>query len=125
MSGPRNEDGTFQAGQSGNPAGRPPRSEEQKENARAIKELAKEMTADLFKVVVEIAKNPKAPVGQRLKAATYLLNQAWGAPTPAPQNIPQGTLQTVTLSVMTPEQIAEARAKAAAADNASDVPQAD
>lgn len=112
----RDADGTFAAGTSGNPGGRPALSDEEKAQRIAIKELAQQHTAELFQVVLGIARNEKEKGGIRFKAASYLLNQAWGSPAAAPPSTPQGEPQTVGFYLMTAEEAAEARRKAAEAD---------
>ena len=73
--GPKQMNGRFQPGRSGNPGGRP-------KAAHSIQELARKHTIEALDVLVQIMLNEKAPPNARVAAANTLLDRAYGkAPT--------------------------------------------
>jgi hypothetical protein len=71
--GPKQMNGRFQPGRSGNPGGRP-------RAAHSITELARQHAPDAIKTLADIAKN--GTPGARVSAAIALLDRAYGkAPT--------------------------------------------
>lgn len=76
----------FQAGQSGNPGGRPRVPEEVKEAFRAA-------SGDACRVLCEIVNDFSAKDSDRIRAAEVILDRAWGKPVQAvdvdAKNIPQ------------------------------------
>ena len=65
--------GGFQAGQSGNPGGRP-------KEVREVKVLARERTATAIEVLARIMEDPKAPPAARVAACRELLDRGYGRP---------------------------------------------
>jgi hypothetical protein len=68
----------FQKGRSGNPAGRKPKTEQE----RQLDELCREKTLPALTTVFTLMESGEAKV--RLNAAQYVLDRGWGK---APQNI--------------------------------------
>jgi hypothetical protein len=66
--------GTFKAGQSGNPGGRPKAIVE-------VIDLARKETAASIKTLAAIRDELTAPHAARVASATALLDRAWGKPT--------------------------------------------
>jgi hypothetical protein len=73
----RNADGTFKAGTSGNPGGRP-------KVVGEVRDLAREHTEDAINTLARIMEDEKAPAAARVSAAESILSRGWGK---APQII--------------------------------------
>ena len=74
---------SFQPGKSGNPGGRPRRSQE-------VRELAQEHTTAAIKKLVEIMEKGESEQAQ-LMAANSLLDRGWGKPTQPLAGDPEGS----------------------------------
>ncbi len=66
----------FKPGQSGNPAGRPKRTPEEKEALEQIRTLAPKAAVELGKIL----DNPKASLYAKLQAIDIILNRTYGRP---------------------------------------------
>jgi HEAT repeat protein len=77
MAANRNADGTFKAGSSGNPGGRP-------KVVGEVRDLAREHTEDAINTLAKIMDDEKAPAAARVSAAESILSRGWGK---APQYI--------------------------------------
>ena len=66
--------GSFKPGQSGNPGGRPKKTQEQKDALQAIRDLAPN-AAEVLKSMLE---DMSVPPAQRLRAAELILDRAYG-----------------------------------------------
>lgn len=66
--------GSFKPGQSGNPSGRPKKTQEQKDALQAIRDLAPN-AAEVLKSMLDDVNIPPA---QRLRAAELILDRAYG-----------------------------------------------
>lgn len=67
---------SFKPGQSGNPSGRPKKTQEQKDALEAIRSLAPEAST----VLLTVMNDPKAPPAARLKAVEMVLDRTYGKP---------------------------------------------
>lgn len=65
---------SFKPGQSGNPAGRPRKTPEQKDALAAIRDLAPNAAS----VLQEIMSDPSAPAAARIRAAVEILDRTYG-----------------------------------------------
>lgn len=63
--------GSFKAGQSGNPGGRP-------KEVGHVKELAKSFTEEAIQTLAQIMRSEDQPAAARVKASECLLDRAWG-----------------------------------------------
>ena len=72
----RNESGQFQKGVSGNPGGRPKRTQAEQ---KAI-DMMKEATPEMVELVLKIAGDENASYYARLQAAELILNRSMGKP---------------------------------------------
>lgn len=72
----RNSNGTFATGQSGNPAGRPKRSEQEKQ---VIEEMCL-LVPDAVSVLKKMLTSTDAPAYLRLRAAEIVLDRVLGRP---------------------------------------------
>lgn len=72
----RNADGTYKKGCSGNPAGRPKRSEQEKEVIKAMGELAPKAVSILQSMLT----NESTPAYLRLRAAEIVFDRVCGKP---------------------------------------------
>ena len=72
----RGEHGQFAKGVSGNPAGRPKRTQEEKDAMEAIRSLAPLAVETLQKIL----ENPKSSQYARLQAIDIVLNRTYGRP---------------------------------------------
>lgn len=66
--------GSFKPGQSGNPGGRPKKTQEQKDALQAIRDLA----PDAVKVLKDMLYGEGVPPAQRLRAAELIFDRAYG-----------------------------------------------
>lgn len=66
----------FKPGQSGNPFGRPKKTQEQKDALAAIRDLAPEASQVLYAVMSD----PRTPPAARLKAVEMVLDRTYGKP---------------------------------------------
>lgn len=66
---------TWGAGKSGNPGGRSPRVGP---NGETVAQLARQHTAEMVEVLVEVARDKLHP--QRVAAANAILDRGWGKP---------------------------------------------
>jgi hypothetical protein len=73
----------WKPGQSGNPAGAPPRSPEEFSLQKACRELAPEA----LEVICEIMRAPKAKFQVRLRAAQFLIERGFGAIPPSEEGL--------------------------------------
>lgn len=67
---------SFKPGQSGNPSGRPKKTQEQQDALAAIRDLAPQAPA----VLLDVMNNPSAPPAARLKAVEMILDRTYGKP---------------------------------------------
>lgn len=67
---------SFKAGQSGNPGGRPRKTQEQKDALEAIRNLAPEAS----QVLHSIMRSASTPPAARLKAVEIVLDRTYGKP---------------------------------------------
>ena len=67
---------SFKPGQSGNPSGRPKKTQEQQDALEAIRALAPQAPA----VLMDVMNNPSAPPAARLKAVEMILDRTYGKP---------------------------------------------
>ncbi len=72
----RRNSGQFAPGQSGNPSGRPKKTEEEKEALEQIKALAPKAVAQLEKILT----NDHASLYAKLQAIDIVLNRTYGRP---------------------------------------------
>ena len=72
----RNESGQFQKGVSGNPGGRPKRTQAEQ---KAI-DMMKEATPEMVELVLGIARSDKSSFYAKLQAAELILNRSMGKP---------------------------------------------
>ena len=68
---------SFQAGQSGNPSGRPKHT---LPDGRTINELCREYTDDAIKTLIAVATDGSAPPAARVSASVAILDRGWGRP---------------------------------------------
>lgn len=67
---------SFKPGQSGNPSGRPKKTQAQQDALAAIRDLAP-MASE---VLMDVMSNPSAPPAARLKAVEMILDRTYGKP---------------------------------------------
>lgn len=63
----------FAKGQSGNPGGRPPKTEEE----RTLEQMCKEKTPEALKIILELMAGSKMDRA-KLAAAQYIIDRGWG-----------------------------------------------
>jgi hypothetical protein len=66
----------FQPGQSGNPGGRKPKSDDD----RKVEELARSYAAEAIRTLASIMRSAKAPASARSAAAQAILDRGFGRP---------------------------------------------
>jgi len=83
--------GSYQPGQSGNPAGRPA-------IVREVRDLAQQYTVEAIEGLAAVLRDEKAPPSARVSAAIALLDRGWGR---APQNINiRGTIEQFVIDII-------------------------
>ncbi len=82
----------FEAGQSGNPGGRP-------KAAHRVRDLARERTEDAIQVLVDIMRDDGAPSAARVSAATAILDRGYGKPSQPVDGDGEGGAVPVGLTV--------------------------
>lgn len=88
--GSKNNITSFKPGKSGNPNGRPKKSDEQKR----LEELCRDMTARALDVIVEIMENGDNQ-RNKLSAAQYVIDRGWGKAKETVDIDLQGNVRTI------------------------------